>query len=152
MTDFMIKEVSGDLFSAGPDYAMCHCVAADLRMGKGIAVMFRNKFGQVATLQKQNVQPGGVAVLEHHGRYIYYLITKQNSWGKPTYQLLHSSLSAMQRHMLEHNVRKLALPRIGCGLDGLNWAKVKDMLAEIFYADSTELVVYNYVPGAAKRN
>lgn len=41
MTDFKLKEVNGDLFSAGNDYSMCHCVAADLRMGKGIAVKFR---------------------------------------------------------------------------------------------------------------
>lgn len=104
----------------------------------------------MAALQKQNVQPGGVAILQHQDRYIYYLITKQSSWGKPTYQLLHSSLSAMQQHMLKHNVKKLALPRIGCGLDGLNWAKVKDMLVEIFQADATELVVFNFVPGTAK--
>ncbi|KAM8709599.1 hypothetical protein ACLKA7_016413 [Drosophila subpalustris] len=150
MTDFKLKEVNGDLFSAGNDYSMCHCVAADLRMGKGIAVKFRNKFGQMAALQKQNVQPGGVAILQHQERYIYYLITKQSSWGKPTYQLLHSSLSAMQQHMAKHKVQKLALPRIGCGLDGLNWTKVKDMLVEIFGADTTELVVYNYVPSTSK--
>lgn len=121
----------------------------------------RNKFGKVAELEKQNVKPGGVAVLESNGRYIYYLITKQQSWGKPTYQLLHSSLSAMQQHMVrdmtvynnyhsfplrqaKHNVTRLALPRIGCGLDGLNWTKVRDMLAEVFQADATELTVYNY--------
>ncbi|XP_023163418.1 ADP-ribose glycohydrolase OARD1 [Drosophila hydei] len=144
MSDFKIREVTGDLFSAGPEYSMCHCVAADLRMGKGIAVKFRNKFGKVAELEKQNVKPGGVAVLESNGRYIYYLITKQQSWGKPTYQLLHSSLSAMQQHMAKHNVTRLALPRIGCGLDGLNWTKVRDMLAEVFQADATELTVYNY--------
>ncbi|KAH8302864.1 hypothetical protein KR044_011383 [Drosophila immigrans] len=147
MSTFNIKEVNGDLFSAGADYAMCHCVAADLRMGKGIAVKFRNKFGQMAALQQQKVQPGGVAILKHQGRYIYNLITKQSSWGKPTYQLLHSSLTAMREHMLKHEVHKLALPRIGCGLDGLNWPKVKDMLCEIFEADAVELVVYNFVPG-----
>lgn len=41
MTGFNIKEVNGDLFSAAADYSMCHCVAADLRMGKGIAIKFR---------------------------------------------------------------------------------------------------------------
>lgn len=58
----------------------------------------------MAALQKQNVQPGGVAILQHQERYIYYLITKQSSWGKPTYQLLHSSLSAMQQHMVSRTI------------------------------------------------
>lgn len=34
-------EVEGDLFSASGDYALAHCVAADLKMGAGIAVQFK---------------------------------------------------------------------------------------------------------------
>lgn len=37
----VIKEISGDLFSTSKAYSMAHCVSADLRMGKGIAVKFR---------------------------------------------------------------------------------------------------------------
>lgn len=113
------------------------------------------------------MKPGGVAILKDNGRYIYNLITKLSSWGKPTYELLHSSLSAMKQHMVrtlivhfkynsfrpqqaEHNVTKLALPRIGCGLDGLRWSKVRDMLVEIFQSDSIELKVYNYAPPSNK--
>ena len=36
-----IKEINGDLFSADDSYSMAHCVAADMKMGKGIAVKFR---------------------------------------------------------------------------------------------------------------
>ncbi|KAH8322105.1 hypothetical protein KR059_003118 [Drosophila kikkawai] len=144
MSGFVYREQNGDLFGAKSDFSLCHCVAADLRMGKGIAVKFRNKFGQVLTLQRQNVQPGGVAILQDQQRFVYYLVTKQTSWGKPTYQLLHSSLHAMRQHMISHNVRKIAMPRIGCGLDGLNWAKVKEMICQIFQSDAVELVVFNY--------
>lgn len=38
---FVFKEIEGDLFSAPIDYALGHCVAADLGMGKGIAVRFK---------------------------------------------------------------------------------------------------------------
>ncbi|KAH8246048.1 hypothetical protein KR026_012213 [Drosophila bipectinata] len=145
MTGFCYKEINGDLFSAQRDYSLCHCVAADMRMGKGIAVKFRNKFGQLLTLQRQNVQPGGVAILQDDQRYVYYLVTKKTSWGKPTYELLYSSLLAMRQHMISHNVPKLAMPRIGCGLDGLNWTKVKEMVCQIFQSDAVEIAVYNYV-------
>ena len=37
----IIKEINGDLFSADDSYSMAHCVAADMKMGKGIAVKFR---------------------------------------------------------------------------------------------------------------
>lgn len=39
-----ITEVSGDLFTASKEYSIGHCVSADLRMGKGIAVKFRQDF------------------------------------------------------------------------------------------------------------
>ncbi|XP_061392271.1 ADP-ribose glycohydrolase OARD1-like [Musca vetustissima] len=143
---FSLKEIYGDLFSAGEDYSMAHCVAADLRMGKGIAVKFRSKFGSISLLQKQNVKPGGVAILPHNSRYIYNLVTKETSWGKPTYQLLHSSLVSMRNHMIEHDVTKLAMPRIGCGLDGLTWHKVKDLIEEVFSNDPVSIVIFNYSP------
>ncbi|XP_053954140.1 ADP-ribose glycohydrolase OARD1 [Anastrepha ludens] len=146
MSNCTIREINGDLFNADEKYSMAHCVAADMRLGKGIAVKFRNKFAQIPRLKKQNAKPGGVAILQDKSRFIYYLVTKQSSWGKPTYQTLHSSLQAMKVHMLKHDVNKLAIPRIGCGLDGLVWQKVKDMLREIFKEVTVEIVVYNYVP------
>ncbi|XP_037718141.1 ADP-ribose glycohydrolase OARD1 [Drosophila subpulchrella] len=145
MSGLTYREVNGDLFSCRSDYSMCHCVAADMRMGKGIAVKFRNKFGQLLNLQKQNVQPGGVAILQDQQRYVYYLVTKKSSWGKPTYELLQSSLIAMRQHMISHQVPKLAMPRIGCGLDGLKWPKVMEIICQVFQSDNVELVVYNYV-------
>lgn len=39
--EFVLREVNGDLFAAPEEYALGHCVAADLRMGAGIAVKFR---------------------------------------------------------------------------------------------------------------
>ena len=38
------------------------------------------------------------------------------------------------------------MPKIGCGLDGLAWPKVKDIIKEIFYNDVVSIVVYNYSP------
>lgn len=105
MSTCKIKEISGDLFSANEKYSMAHCVAADMRLGKGIAVKFRNKFGQIPKLKQQNVKPGGVAILQDKSRFIYYLVTKESSWGKPTYQTLHDSLQAMKTHMVS-NIKK----------------------------------------------
>jgi hypothetical protein len=53
MGKFVLKEINGDLFSATTSLA--HCVGADLKMGMGIAVMFKKMFGGEDELRRQNV-------------------------------------------------------------------------------------------------
>ncbi|XP_011195581.2 ADP-ribose glycohydrolase OARD1 isoform X2 [Zeugodacus cucurbitae] len=145
-TKYKLTEVEGDLFSAPETHSLAHCVGADFVMGAGIAVMFKQIYGQVDKLLAQGVQSGGVATLQDKERYIYYLVTKPQSWGSPTYDSLRASLVAMREHMRKNNVHKLAIPRIGCGIDGLEWDKVSAELNSVFDGEELEIVVYNYVP------
>lgn len=100
MSKLVFRELEGDLFSAPKTYSLAHCVAADLKMGAGIAVAFRDKFGQIAKLKEQGQKAGGLAVLEDQSRFIYYLISKNDTYKKPTYQDLFLSLHAMKKHMV----------------------------------------------------
>lgn len=43
-----------------------------------------------------------------------------------------------------NEITKLAIPKIGCGIDGLQWDKVSDLLAEVFSAEPIEIVVYEF--------
>ncbi|XP_055911512.1 ADP-ribose glycohydrolase OARD1 [Eupeodes corollae] len=142
---FKITEISGNIFTASEEFSLAHCVGADLKMAKGIAVEFVKRFGQKEQLMKQNVRKGGVAVLKDGYRFIYYLVTKDLSYQPTTYETMYSSLHAMRTHMLTNGVNKLAIPRIGCGVDKLNWTKVKSQIEEVFKNDSIEIVVYNYI-------
>ncbi|XP_053955921.1 ADP-ribose glycohydrolase OARD1-like [Anastrepha ludens] len=143
---FKLTEVEGDLFSAPKSHSLAHCVGADFAMGAGIAVKFKQIYAQVDKLLGQGVTSGGVAVLQDEDRYIYYLVTKPQSWGSPTYDSLRSSLTAMREHMRENHVKQLAIPRIGCGIDGLEWDKVSNELGNVFGGEELEIVVYNFVP------
>ena len=48
----------------------------------------------------------------------------------------------MKRQCLENGIDKIAMPRIGCGLDRLEWFVVEDMIKEIFQDTSIEIVIY----------
>lgn len=100
MSKLVFREIEGDLFSAPKTYSLAHCVAADLKMGAGIAVAFRDKFRQIDKLKEQGVKAGGVAILKDDERFIYYLISKNDTYKKPTYQDLFHSLHAMKNHMV----------------------------------------------------
>ncbi|XP_034667599.1 ADP-ribose glycohydrolase OARD1-like [Drosophila subobscura] len=52
----------------------------------------------------------------------------------------------MREHMRKNIVKQLAIPRIGCGIDGLEWDKVSGVLEYVFGQEQLEIVVYNFVP------
>lgn len=137
-----ILELKGDLFSCDNDASLAHCVSRDLRMGKGVAVAFKSKFGGMDELKAQNKGIGEVAILHPNNRFVYYLITKEAYWNKPTYGDLKACLEQMKLHCVANKVTKLCMPRIGCGLDGLIWNTVKSMLKEVF--GDTDIVVTVY--------
>ena len=41
----------------------------------------------------------------------------------------------------ELNIKKIAMPQIGCGLDNLIWEKVKKILIELFENEDIEVIV-----------
>ena len=47
---------TGDLFTcSGRGASLAHCISQDLHMGKGIAAIFKKKFGGVGQLKAQSV-------------------------------------------------------------------------------------------------
>lgn len=107
-----IKIVKGDLFSSDEKDSLAHCVSRDFKMGKGIAVFFKEKFGNVQNLKDQNKQIGDIAVLKDNNRFVYYMITKERFYNKPTYESVKESLESVKEHCLENGVKNLNMPRI----------------------------------------
>ncbi|XP_066246289.1 E3 ubiquitin-protein ligase RBBP6-like isoform X2 [Euwallacea similis] len=142
----IVNEIFGDLFDQPKDFSLAHCVAEDLRMGSGIAVAFKRDFKNLPKLLDQKAKQGGLATLydDKTNRYVYYLITKRESTAKPTYLSLWKSLWKMREHIKENNVKKIAVPRLGCGLDRLEWDKVKSMLECLFKDMDVEIRVCNF--------
>lgn len=93
---------------------------------------FRSTFGRVGELMDQKPRVGEAAYLQQNSRYIYYLVTKKRSYGKPTYESLTAAITKLRNLIVKHGVKKLAIPRIGCGLDKLEWSRVKNIIVKEF--------------------
>ncbi|XP_059189242.1 ADP-ribose glycohydrolase OARD1 [Centropristis striata] len=138
-----LNYVTGSLFSCPKDDALAHCISEDCRMGAGIAVMFKKEFKGVEELKEQKKLTGECAVLKRDRRYVYYLITKKKATQKPTYDTLTRSLEDMRTHCVEHRVTRVSMPRIGCGLDKLQWNRVAEILEQVFQHTNISITVYS---------
>jgi len=129
-----------NLFDVDKDYHLAHCISADWKLGAGIAYEFKRKFSGLASV-KPFTYPVGKAVLIHR---VFNLITKNRYFNKPNYVTLKNSLEDMKNQCLENNITKLAMPKIGCGLDGLSWGVVENSIKEVFKDTEIEILVCTY--------
>ena len=126
----MLTEVVKDLFEVDESYHLAHCISADLKMGAGIAVPFQAKYHIREAIQARQLNLV-IPTVVMTGR-VFNLVTKVNYYGKPTYDNVFLALDKMKTVMDYFNVKKVAMPRIGCGIDGLHWEYFKRHLRDNF--------------------
>lgn len=139
-------EEKKNLFDMPNDYALVHCISADFALGAGIAKQFQQKYNTKNEL-RQRCQGytfiGGdcLGTGSHDTRVVFNLVTKNRAWDKPLYEDLEKALNELFIMCQIGGYNKLAMPRIGCGLDGLDWSKVKPMIMATFSHSEIEVVI-----------
>ena len=129
----MIRFVQGNLLEA-PAEAIVNTVNTVGVMGKGLALMFKNAFPQnylrySEACKRKDVQIGRMFVTENlmldGPRWIINFPTKEH-WRNPS--KLQWVIDGLQdlRHVIEVNgIGSIAVPPLGCGNGGLDWALVR---------------------------
>jgi len=108
-------------------------------MGAGIAVPMQKTFGLRGKIQASGESTKHPTCILA-GR-VFNLITKKVSSGKPTYDSLREALAKMCEIAEREGVRKIAMPKIGCGLDRLQWGLVRGMVERAFENTDIEILV-----------
>ena len=75
-------------------------------------------------------------------RYIYNLVTKTKCSEKPNLPTLSLTLEEMKSHARLYGISTIAIPKIGCGLDQMNWQEVVKLLRDIFAYSNIRIIVY----------
>ena len=123
-------EKKGNLFNERSSLA--HCVSLDFEMSAGIALTFKQKYGGIVELKQQKRKVGECSILQRDDKFIFYLITKERYFHKPTLENLRKSLEYLRELCSTYDVTNLSMPRIGCGMDNLDWDAVRDTIKDVF--------------------
>lgn len=131
----MIKYRIGDIILiSGEVEAMVNTVNCVGVMGRGIALQFKRKFPKnfkayEALCKRNEIQPGHMFVFETEGmffpRYIINFPTKRHWRSKSRIEDIESGLDSLVREIRSLGIRSIAVPPLGCGLGGLDWAQVR---------------------------
>lgn len=152
----MIQIARGNLLNAEVD-ALVNTVNCDGYMGKGIALQFKQAFpgnfkSYEAACQQGEVVPGHMFIHDNGGlvnpRWIINFPTKRHWRNKSRLDDIASGLRALVDDVQRLGIRSIAVPPLGCGLGGLNWAEVRPMIEQAF-APLTDVTVHLYEPNGA---
>lgn len=133
----IIKEEKRNLFTVDNKYYLAHCISADAKMGAGIAIQFVNKYPNLKHLKQSKNHISQCILIDK----VFNLITKEKYYEKPTYNSLEESLYNMKVLCNNNNIKYIAMPKIGCGLDQLEWIKVKEIIYKVFIDTDIEILI-----------
>ena len=147
----MIKFTQGNLLEAKVE-ALVNTVNTVGVMGKGIALMFKERFpsnmvAYTKACKEKEVKTGTMFVTDTGElmgpRWIVNFPTKQDWRTKSQMQWIIDGLVDLRGFIEKNHVRSIAIPPLGSGNGGLNWEKVKPHISQILGdLENVEIIVY----------
>lgn len=153
----MIKITEGNLLKA-PAEALVNTVNTVGVMGKGVALQFRQAYPEMyrayeKACEARDVQLGEMQVFDLGGlvggpRWIINFPTKGHWKAKSKLEDIEAGLVDLTVTVERLGIRSIALPPLGCGNGGLNWADVLPRIKQAF-ANLPDVEVLVFRPSGA---
>jgi len=145
----MIRYVRGDIFKANTEALVnpVNCVGV---MGRGLALSFKNLFpdnfrAYAEVCRRGALVPGRMFVFETDldtPRYIINFPTKRHWRDGSRLEDIEAGLTALAEEIRSRGIRSVAVPPLGCGLGGLEWADVRPRIERALSGLDAEVVVF----------
>lgn len=154
----MIRYTTGDLLAAEVD-AVVNTVNTVGIMGKGLALQFKRRYpanfkAYEAACKAEEVRLGSMFVTETGEiagpRLIVNFPTKGHWKANSKLDDIRRGLVDLIRVIGEYRITSIAVPPLGAGNGGLNWADVRPLIAEAL-GDLSDVEVVVYEPSAGHR-
>jgi O-acetyl-ADP-ribose deacetylase (regulator of RNase III) len=137
----VIELTQGDLLKQGDVDAIVNTVNCVGVMGKGIALQFKNKWpanftAYAAACKAGQVRPGRMFVFDSGGlvkpNFIINFPTKDHWRGSSRIEFIRDGLVDLVVQVERLGIRSIAVPPLGCGNGGLDWADVRPLIEAAF--------------------
>lgn len=153
----LLNIVRQDITKLSGNCVICHCISADAAMGAGVALALTRKYPDLKPTVRSVLKTTHSDILVGH--VVFYadsyshtlvanMVTKQNYWDKSTtmpsghyLKNLKKCLENVRSVMDGLSEKKLAMPKIGCGLDRCCWGDVLQLIDDVFGNSDIEITV-----------
>jgi len=137
----MLESAHGNLLQA-PVEALVNTVNTEGVMGKGIALQFRQAHPEMFRAYEKacaarEVRLGEMHVFDLGGlaggpRWIFNFPTKGHWRARSRLEDIERGLADLVAHVRKLGIKSIAVPPLGCGNGGLDWADVQPLIARAF--------------------
>lgn len=155
----MIRTIRGNLLESSCE-ALVNTVNCIGVMGKGIALQFKQAHPEAYEDYRRACDAGRMVVGRMHvhdrnsfvnPRYIIHFPTKRHWKGKSRLIDIRDGLADLVRVLRDRAITSIAIPPLGCGNGGLDWAEVEPLIRAAL-AELPQVDVALYEPGGSPAN
>lgn len=141
-----LREENRNLLDVPQGYYLAHCITGDFSLGAGVAKKIDYIFNMKEKLHRF-FTPGakyylGDALLVDN---VFNLVIKKDPTKKAKYKRLRATLEDMKDQMTENLITKVAMPKLGCGHENMDWDRAKEIIKEVFADTDVEILVCDLI-------
>jgi O-acetyl-ADP-ribose deacetylase (regulator of RNase III) len=139
--------LKGDLFQTDGIRAYAHGCNIAGAMDSGVAVAFKKRWPRMfeeyaVRCADRRFHLGDVFVWSEGDEVVYNLAIQEHWRKKATVPALARALRKTVELATQAGVARIGVPRLGAGLGGLDWPRVKSVLNDVGAGTMVELVVF----------
>ncbi len=140
-----MRYVQGDLLSS-PAEALVNAVNCVGVMGKGIALGFKKAYPDVfreyVRKCRAGAQPGTVWAVRSGEKWVVHAFTKGHWVERSELADIELCAARLRLFVKTSRIKSIAIPALGCGNGGLEWAAVKPVLENALHDLDADIAVY----------
>lgn len=139
----------GNIFNSSCEFLVnpVNCVGV---MGKGLALEFKNKYPLNFEIYKKacdntSFNIGNLLIVPVDNKFIVNFPTKKHWRNKSDLEFIKIGLEELKVAIKDFNIKSIALPKLGCGLGGLDWNEVFDLIKDFHNSIEDNVLVQVFI-------